>query len=544
MKKALIPIIVGLVVVCGVGGYGVRTMMAGRGKADTGTTTTARVERGNLVVTVVETGTVDASKAVEVKSRVSGRLQRLLVDEGDFVQKNQLIALIDPQETELTVRQNAAQLRGAQSAVDRAGLEINQRRTTNLAAYRQAQVRLTQLQLEMQAQPKLTRAAIQSAQTALATAQQEKTRLLESAQPTSRTQAESAVKEAKANYDNAESEYRRQADLEGKGYVAGKLVESAKLSLDLAKVRLETAQDGLAKLEAQQHSELAKANEAIRQAQAQLTQARTNAVQDRLKVEEVASAQADVEKAKAALSDPAIMAKQRDQSVATVDQLSSLLSDSERQLHETQVRAPISGVVTKKELEEGELATGLSGFSSGTPIVRIEDRRSMRVKLSINEIDVAKLQCGQKVNVEVDAIPNDTITGTVVKISPASDQPAQGQPSSDAVVRYQVEVLLDRPSSALRSGMSARCSMDVLRRDNVLILPIEYVEKQDDKYYANVVIGGGKTVVTQRREVKVGAKTGAKVEILSGIKAGEEVQRPAFTGPKRQGFMGGPGDDQ
>src|SRR5205823_5832479 len=96
--------------------------------ADAKADATVKVSRQDLSVKVVETGTVDAVKSVEVKSRVSGRLKRLLVDEGDHVKAGQLIAVIDPKETELAVRQQEAQLRGAVSQVKRTGIEAAQRR--------------------------------------------------------------------------------------------------------------------------------------------------------------------------------------------------------------------------------------------------------------------------------------------------------------------------------------------------------------------------------------------------------------------------------
>lgn len=541
MKKALIPISVGLLVVCGVGGLAFRRMAGAAGPPSTAVTT--KVERGDLAVTVVETGSVDAAKAVEVKSRVSGRLAKLLVDEGDQVTQGQLIAVIDPQETELVVRQNAAQLRGAQSAVGKASLEIGQRRLTAKAAYDQAVARLQQLEMEVVAQPKLTNAAIRSAQTSLATALAEKNRLVQSAHPTQRTTAESSVREAQANFDNAQSEYTRQAGLEEKGYVAGRQVESAKLALDLARVRLESAKENQAKLDAQLRAELSKADEQIRQAQAELTRNQVNRFQDKVKITEVASARAEVAKAKAALSDVAIMAKGQEQQRATVDQLGSVLTDAERQLRETQVRAPMSGVVTRKLLEVGELATGLSGFSQGTPIVRIEDRRTMKVKLDINEIDVAKLEVGMPAKVEVDALPNEKLFGTVAKIAPTNVASASGAASADAVVRYQVEIRLNNLAQKLRTGMSAKCTMDVAKRTGVLVLPMEFAQKEGADYFVNVQIPGSKPPKTERKRIQVGLATGAKIEVVGGLKAGDVVQKSKFNGPERKGMMGGPGDD-
>ncbi len=535
MKKVLWSIGILLLLLCAFGGY---SMKASAQKleeaAKKSAATTATVTKGTLAVTVVETGTVDADKVVDVKSRVSGRLAKLLVEEGDHVKQGQLIAIIDAKETSLLVQQNAAQLRGAQSSVERSSLEIKQRKLSAKAAFDQSVSQLKQLEQELKAQPVLTKSAITQAQTALVSAQQDKIRLVESVQPTQLAAADTAVREAKANIDNAEADYQRQLNLEAKGYVAGRTLENAKLTVELARARQQNAIDNRAKLDAQIKADIAKANEAVRMAQAQLTTARANSIQDEVKRQSYLSAVADVEKARAALMDPAVMEKQKEQSAATVAQLSSVLSDANRQLSETEIRAPIDGIVTKKELEVGELATGLSGFSSGTPILKIEDRRSMRIKLDVNEIDVAKMAVGMEAKVDVDAIPDHPFKGKVVKIAPASKVAATGA-SADSVVKYEVEIRLDAVDPSLRSGMSAKCSLDVIHHEGALLLPVDFVGKEGGKSFID--IAGAPKAPADRRFITVGSASGANVEILSGVKEGDVVQKPKFTGPKRQGMM-------
>src|SRR5688572_4764530 len=137
MKRAILFVFIALVIVCGVGALALR----GRGDdpnkgKDAGIGT---VSRGDLSVKVIETGTIDAVKAVEVRSRASGRLAKLFVEEGQTVQAGQLIAVIDPQEIGFLVEQNEAQLRGAQSGVRRSTVEIEQRRLSSRAALVQAE---------------------------------------------------------------------------------------------------------------------------------------------------------------------------------------------------------------------------------------------------------------------------------------------------------------------------------------------------------------------------------------------------------------------
>jgi HlyD family secretion protein len=532
MKRFLPYLIGALVLIIVVGAFAARGAARAKANAKPDADRVAKVERGDLVVRVVATGTVDSVKAVEVKSRVSGRLARLLVDEGDFVRQGQLIAVIDPLETEFRVQQDAAQLRGAQSAAERASLEIAQRRQTAQAALLQAQARVEQLDLELRAQPALTQANIAQAEAALASAREDRSRLLESAQPVQRTSIDAAMRDARANLENAERELRRLQEMEAKGYVATRIVENQRLQVEFARSRLDSAQQSQTKLDAQFRADLQQAEARIREAEAGVARARTGAVQDRTKQKELESARAEVARARAALSDPAIMEKGRQQNLATVQQLASVLNDSRRQLSETQIRAPISGVVTRKMLQEGELATGLSGFSPGTSIVKIEDRNAMRVLLEVNEIDVARVEEGMEADVEVDALPDRKFRGQVTKVAPASMQ--DGAPA-DTVVKYQVEILFDGADEALRTGMSARCTLEVLRRDGVLQLPAEYVFREGGESYVELPSAKGEKGT--RRKVVIGASSGSRIEIVSDLSEGEAVQRPEFRGPPRQGMM-------
>lgn len=539
MKKAALIIAGLLVLVCG-GGYVGSRMMAARAAAMKKDEGLVAVTRETLASQVVETGTIDAVKTVEVKSRASGRLKKLYVQEGDIVKAGQLIAEIDPQETELKVRQDRAQLRGASSNVARTSIEIEQRRITARANLKQAEIRVAQLQQELKIQPTLTSASVRVAEAAVDSARKELERLEKTAHPNQRIASETAVREAQANYDNAKSEAERQAELLRQGYVSQKIVENTKLSLELARVRLQQANENAGRLETQLRIERQRAEDDLQRATAELDRARANGIQDTLKRKEYENALADLSKARAALRDVDVLAQSRVASQSSVDQLQSVLDDTLRQLSETQIRSPLDGVVTKRLVQEGELVASLSAFSSGTPILRIEDRTALRVMLSINEIDTAKLDVGLPATITVDAFPTDTFKGKVRKIAPASvavGSSATGATiSTDAVVKYEVEIWLDQADARLRSGMSAKCTLEVAKREKVLVLPVEYVGKDDKGRFVEFPAKDPKGKPEQRR-VKTGLETGAKIEILEGVKEGDKVARPKFTGPSRQGFM-------
>ena len=506
------------------------------------------VSKGDVGITIIENGTVDSVKTVEIKPQVSGRLIRLLVDEGSVVKAGDLVAIIDPKPTQLQLDSSRAQLMGAQSSVDRTSIEIRQRITTSRASLVNAEARVRQLELDLKSAPALLQAEINQAKANVASAIQDRDRFLSNSQPTQRASAKANLEEAEQNLKNAQLDLTRQKELEEKGYVAGKLVENASLAVELAKARYYSSKTAYDRIEAGFSSELARAEESIKNAKAALSRANTNLYTLDNKRQDLRSAKADLEKARAGLSDPLALEKSKLQSKASVMQLQASLQENERLLRETNVYSQISGIVTKRLLQVGENATGLGQFSSGTTIVRIEDRTQMRVKLAVNEIDVARLTIGMEAEVNVDAVPNKTLKGRISKIAPAK-QIAEGQTmlvGSDTVVKYEVEIMLAEVDPALKSGMSAKCTMRVANRKNVVFLPAEYTEKKGNDYFAYFPAANPKDPKAKPTSVpiKVGLVTSGKLEIVSGLKVGDKVVKPEFKGPSRKGFMQmGPDDD-
>lgn len=535
MKKA--GWIIGIIVlaVCGLGGLTMvqmRAKAAAAEKAKAGAPYT--VATGDLLVQVIETGTLEAVKTVEVKSRVGGRVAKLFVDEGAIVQAGDLIARIDPQETELRVKQDAAQLRGAQSQVQRYDLEIAKRRVTAQTNLARARSRVKQLKLELAAQPTLTSTSIAAAETAYNNAVKAHELLVNVTQANARTQSQAQFEEAESNLANAKFELDRQRTLYDKGYISRRELESAELAHQLAVTRHRSAKESLGRIESEQAIERQRSQEQVRAAKADLDRARTNRFQDTVKKEEYDRALADLRDAEVDLRDIDILIANRRQQLASVDQLQSVLGDSVRQLGETEIRAPLTGIVSKRLVQEGELVSSLGSFSAGTPIVRIEDRGSMLVKLNVNEIDVAKLKIGQTASIVVDAITGKTFDGKVTKIAPAKvDDAAQ---TADPVVKYAVEVQLNSADGRLKSGMSAKCTMKVVDLRKVVRIPLEYLGNDAQGSFVMVAAADAKGKPT-RTPVTVGEKTGSMAQILSGASEGTKLVKPDYTGPTRKGFM-------
>jgi HlyD family secretion protein len=148
------------------------------------------------------------------------------------------------------------------------------------------------------------------------------------------------------------------------------------------------------------------------------------------------------------------------------------------QLDEIRVQAPIGGIVIRRGVEMGEVvASGLSGLSGGTVMFEIGDPSQMIVRGDIAEIDIAKLELDQDVDIVVDAYPDTTYRGRVRWIAPVGLK-QQGSP----IVTFDTEIAVIDHEPRLRQGMS--CDIDIIftRRDSVMFLPMEAViERFDDE---------------------------------------------------------------
>ena len=500
------------------------------------------VTKGDVSVSIIESGTVDAIRSVEVKPQITGRISKLLVDEGDQVVQGQLLAVIDPQETRLSYDQTNSQLVGAEAGVARSTIEIAQRKKTAAVALAQAEARVTQLELEVKNTPALLKAEIASAEANLRSAEADRDRIKNSAQPTQIAATKATLQEAEQNLRNSKFEYERQVELEKQGYSALRNVQNAQLNVQLAQTRLENARVAMNRQEAGLEADMKRATEAVAAAETTVRRAKTNLYTVASKRAELDSARAEVLRARAGLSDPALLEKSRQQGEASVAQLRSALQESARKLNETSIKSPLTGTISKKLLQIGEMASGLSSFSAGSTIFKIEDRTKMRVKLAVNEIDIAKLSVGMPAEVAVDAVPNEKISGKISKMAPARQlvNGAEVQVGTDAVVKYEVEIVLDKTVPALRSGMSAKCTMNVSSSKNVVFLPVEYVENKEDEffvYFPGAAVKKGEVAKPTKQKIKVGVISNSRYEVLSGVKAGDSVVKPTFSGPPRKGFM-------
>ncbi|MCB2377066.1 efflux RND transporter periplasmic adaptor subunit [Hymenobacter sp. BT635] len=238
------------------------------------------------------------------------------------------------------------------------------------------------------------------------------------------------------------------------------------------------------------------------------------------------------------------------------------LDDARRNLNKTTIYAPVSGTVSKLNVEKGERVVGTSQMS-GTEIMRIANLNSMEVRVNVNENDIINVHLGDSVEVEVDsyASKDEKFRGLVTSIA----NTAKDALTAEAVTEFEVRIRLlpesyrhlvrsvqGRTVVPFRPGMTASVDIITDRKSNVMSVPLAAVTTRSDSAAATAgkpeekgaavpvstkaapktdiqevvfVVRNGKAVMTP---VKTGISDFANIEIRSGLQAGDEVVSGPF----------------
>lgn len=255
------------------------------------------------------------------------------------------------------------------------------------------------------------------------------------------------------------------------------------------------------------------------------------------------SAEATIASTKANIESARQQARAAEFNVASAQ---ASLKEQRTNLSRASIYAPMSGIVSKVNLKEGERVVG-TGMMNGTEILRIADFGSMEVQVDISENDIVRVDVGDPVEVEVDAFMGRKFDGKVSQIaSSASNIGTAGAAlTSDQVTNFIVKIRIDRASYddliqerktvPFRPGMSATVDIMTQERPDVVTVPIQAVttrDKEDLKKGKGIAVSDddllevvfvvvGDTVT--QRTVTTGIQDDTYIEITSGLEAGATV---------------------
>jgi HlyD family secretion protein len=225
--------------------------------------------------------------------------------------------------------------------------------------------------------------------------------------------------------------------------------------------------------------------------------------------------------------------------IEQVEQARAALKQAKDDLSKTTIFAPMSGTVSELNKEVGEIALG-SQFQADVILV-IADLSEMEAQVNVDENDIVSIHPGQAAEIQTDALLAQSLKGTVSEISSSANTAASG--TTEQKTEFEIKIGITNPPKTLRPGMTTSADIVTNTNPQALSVPLQCVAlrtvdqlvrkgekrkdaaarfKPDRDGFVEVVfvIENGKAVA---RQVKTGIQSDESIEILDGLKDGEEV---------------------
>jgi len=205
------------------------------------------------------------------------------------------------------------------------------------------------------------------------------------------------------------------------------------------------------------------------------------------------------------------------QAQAQVAQDQANLKQLEEQLSYTDIVSPIDGIVLSRDVQMGDAVSSILVLgSSATLVMNLGDTSEVYVKGKVDESDIGKVYLGQRARIKVESFKDKTFDGKVTKISPMGVE-------KDNVTTFEVRVSIQNPGGELKAEMTANAEIILEEHKNVLQIPEGAILYDKDKK-ASVEIPNPKGKEGKDKvAVNIGISNGAKTEVLSGLKEGDQV---------------------
>ena len=186
---------------------------------------------------------------------------------------------------------------------------------------------------------------------------------------------------------------------------------------------------------------------------------------------------------------------------------------------ESIIHSPIDGTILSRPVDVGDPITPLSSFQDGTELMTLAWMKDLLFKGSVDEIDVGKLRFDMPVEITIGALPGDTFTGRLTRVSPKAR-------INEGATVFDVEVELDplKEGIYLRAGYSATADVIIRKKENIILIPERLVKMSDSMSTVEIMDSLGAIATF---DVETGLSDGLNIEIIKGVSEGDKiVQRP------------------
>ena len=468
----------------------------------------ATPQRGTIEQKTTYTGNLEADAIVEIYAGAPGKLVVLKVDEGDQVNKGDVLAQTDSRELHLALKQAEAALKAAEAQLSivkaTAQIKIEAQTEAARASLDAAQAQLEQARALAQAQ---VTSQFEQATAGVTTAEANLKKAMEGARNQEIQQAKAAVSGAKAGLENAGANFDRVQKLHQKEAISDQDLDNAKAQLDGAKAQYNGAVEQLSLIEEGARQEDISAAEAqLNQAQASLALARV-AVDTEDWNTQIAMAESQVRQAEANLLSTRELVKIRAweydivAAQAQFDQANEQVKLAKKRLADATITSPVNGIVVNRDADLGDYATAATSPGGG-PIFTIVKMDVVKAVFTVSEVDLSNVGIGTAVSISTG---QQHISEEIDFISPIVNP-------EDRTITVKAEI--PNPAYRLKPGMFVEVNIDLSAPDESLLLPREAVLDIRDKIGHVFIATDGRA---RQQSVKVGLTWGENISIIEGL---------------------------
>lgn len=483
MTKKILAIVV-MIVLAGAA-IGAVVVSGESGSSSSGNQSFFTVESGPLKIHLTETGTVKSRDQFIVKNEVEGRTSIIyVIDEGAVVKKGELLVELDSSELEDRLVDQQIQVENTE------------------ADYVSAKENLEVVKIQTQSN---IAAAEQDNQFAI----EDKTKYLEGEWPKTLMQAETDLTLAEEDLRRATDEFDWSKKLYAEKYLSETEYRADELALKRAELQVALSRESLKLLKDYTHTRrLDELDSEIHQKELALQKV------NRESSSNLVQAQARLRAREAELN------RQKDR-----------LAKIQDQIEKTKIYAPADGMVVYATSSEFSWRGDTEPLDEGQEVrerqelIHLPTADSMMVEIRVQESSLGKVEIGQEVAINIDALPEQSFTGRVTKIAPLPD--AQSVFMNPDLKVYDTQIMIDGVHPQLRTGMSCQATILIADYDDALAVPLQAVVGRGTESIVYVLEGdSGKS-----RTVQTGLDNNALVHIVSGLSVGERVMlTPPFSG--------------
>src|SRR6185503_8637530 len=244
----------------------------------------------------------------------------------------------------------------------------------------------------------------------------------------------------------------------------------------------------VASLEASEGA-LLQARQSVETARVQVEQAQQNLNRQRNLWSQQLTTREALEKAENDLRGAQSALQEREKQVGAqssrISQERAALESSRYDLTKVRMESPIDGIVTRRNIQQGETAVIGTMNNPGTVMLQLADMSVIQAEVEVDETNIPHVQIDQRAKITIDAIPDRSFKGHVTEIGNSPIQAAAGSTTTTQATNFKVVVVLDEPVPEVRPGFTATADITTATRKDVVAVPIPAVAVRELVYDAN-----------------------------------------------------------